>query len=239
MRLLLLAAALVLAVPTAAGAQLPEPPSVPSDEDVAQARDHFVHGMELAEAERWDAALEEFTRSYALSGSPAALFNMGATLRSLSRFVEARAAFDRLLEDSELDRPTRRTAESMRDEVAAQIASVHVEGVPEGEATVVADGRELPPTELRPIRVELDPGLREIAITLPAHLPWSWRGELAAGDELWVDAHLSPEPSGESEVVIGVLAGVGAVVLGTIVGLVIADAEAQLRPRTPLVITLP
>lgn len=235
-----LAAALVLAlVPANAWAQLPEPPAAPSDADVSQARDRFVHGMELAQAEEWEAALDEFVRSYALSGSPVALFNVGSTLRSLRRFLDARAAFDRLLGDPELDEDTRRAAEAMRTEVSAQVASVTVHGVPSGAVRVVADGDARAAPDARPIELELDPGRRALTISMPAHVPWSWEGSLEPGARLRLDAQLAPHPQGGADVLPWILAGAAAVVVGVIIGLVVADLEAQLDPRTPLVITLP
>lgn len=239
MRALVAAAFLLALAPSIACAQLPDPPAAPSDADVAQARNRFVRGMELAQAERWDAALDEFTRSYELSGSPVALFNMASTLRSLGRFLDARAAFDRLLADPGLDSETRRAAEDLRVEVSSQVASVRVDGVPDGLATVVADGDEREPTRARPIAVELDPGARALTIRLPSYTPWSWEGTLAPGAQVRVDASLTPEPTGGVDALPWVLAGVGAAVVGVVLGLVIADLEAQLDPRTSLVITLP
>lgn len=234
----LFAAALVLA-PNAAAAQLPAPPAAPSAADVAQARDRFVRGMELAEDEDWEPALAEFLRSYALSGSPVALFNAGSALRSLRRFVEARDAFDRLMGDPEIDEEMRRAAEEMRVHVTAQVASISVDGVPSGPASVVADGDERPATSARPIEVELDPGPRSLTIRLPAHLPFQWQGSLEPGARLRLDAELVPEPSGGGDTLVWVLGVTGAVIAGVVLGLIVADFEAQLDPRTPLVVAVP
>lgn len=241
MRALLVVALCAAALtPSGASAQLPDPPAAPSDADVSQARDRFVHGMELAQSEDWEPALAEFTRSYALSGSPVALFNAGSALRSLRRFVEARDAFDRLLGDPEIDEEMRTAAEEMRVHVTAQVASVTVDGVPSGEASVLAGGGERPPTRERPIEVELDPGPQALTIRLPAHTPWSWRGSLEPGARLRLDAELVPEPSGGGGDALGWILGVaGAVVAGVIIGLVVGDLEAQLDPRTALVVAVP
>ncbi len=240
MRALLVAALCVAALPpSGASAQLPDPPAAPSDADVSQARDRFVHGMELAEGEDWEPALAEFLRSYALSGSPVALFNVGSTLRSLRRFVEARAAFDRLLGDPEIDEEMRTVAEEMRLHVTAQVASVTVDGVPSGEASVVAGGAERAATRERPIEVELDPGPQALTVRLPAYAPWSWRGTLEPGARLRLDAELTPEPSGGGDALGWILGVAGVVVAGVIIGLVVGDLEAQLDPRTSLVVAVP
>lgn len=118
--------------------------------------------------EQWDAALEEFARSYALSGSPAALFNMASTLRALGRFREARDAIDRLLEDPYLDEATRANAGELRAEVAANVSRVTLEGVPEGWARVHADGALRETTQSRPIQLDLDPGHRVLRLSARA-----------------------------------------------------------------------
>lgn len=230
---------LVLA-PCIAHAQLPDVPPAPSDEDVSRARDHFVRGIELAQSERWEPALDEFLRSYALSGSPAALFNAASAMRALERFREAREGFDRLLADRELDAETRQAAETLRREAAAHVARVTVHNVPTGMARPVADGEERDASDARPVEVEVDPGTRTLKLELPGHLPWSWTGLVPAGARLNLDAELIPEPSGGGDDALGwALGGLAAVVVGALVALIVVDLEAQLDPRTPLVITLP
>lgn len=220
-------------------AQLPEPPAHPSDADVAQARDRFVHGMALAQAQRWQAALDEFVRSYGLSGSPVALFNAGSALRELGRFRDARDAFDRLLADPELDDETRAAAERLRTEVAARVARLTVEDVPAGAARVAIDGEANESTEARPLELELDPGRHGVAVELAAYRTWRWEGTVEPGARLHLDAALEPVPSSSFDPLPWILGAVGAVLVAVIVGLAVADAEAQLGPRTSMVITLP
>jgi tetratricopeptide (TPR) repeat protein len=233
-----LAMALVLAAwaPALAQAQLPQAPSAPSEDDVARARARFVEGMTWAQAGRWEAALDAFEASYALSGSPVALFNLAGALRELGRSREAREAFDRLLVDPALDADLRARTAPLRAEVAAQVARVRVEGVPAGEARVLADGAERETTARRPVEVELDPGARALAIEVAARR-WDWAGTLAPGVRLELTASfrepaLDPLP--------WALLGVGlAAVAAALVTALVLDAEAQLDPRTALVIRLP
>lgn len=222
--------------PSAARAQLPDPPRAPSDEDVARARELFVQGVGHAERHAWDEALDAFVRSYAASGSPVALYNVASTLRELGRYRDAREAFDRLLADPALDDETRMSATRLRTEVAARVARVTVERVPPGEARV-RSGAEVRETTERPIELELDPGPREIGVELPAHEPWRWSGSLAPGAVLVLDASLAPV--GGDDPLPWILGAVGAVLAGVVLTIVVADLEAQLDPRTPLVIALP
>lgn len=223
--------------PSAAGAQLPDPPSAPTDEDVASARELFVLGVRHAERSRWEDALDAFVRSYAASGSPVALYNVGSTLRELERFREARDAFDRLLADPALDEETRLGAERLRTEVAAQVARVTIERVPEGSARVVGDRDERETTE-RPIELELDPGPHDLTVELPSYSPWRWSGSLAPGAEIVLDASLARAPSGDDPLP-WILGAVGVAVAAALVAIVIADVDAQLDPRTSMVIALP
>jgi hypothetical protein len=235
-----LALALCLAAfhPLCALADLPDPPRRPSDDDVARARERFVHGVALGEERRWEEALAEFTQSYALSGSPVALFNIASTLRELGRVREARDAFDRLLEDRELDAEARATAESMRADVAAHIAVVTIDRVPSGLARVSANDELRVETDARPIDLELDPGQYSILVALDGRGEWRWTGRLRHGAQERVSADF-PGDSGD-DVLVWVLAGAGAAVaIGLAIGLAVYDAEQQLDPRTEWVVRLP
>lgn len=229
-----------LLVATAASAQIPDAPAQPSEADIARARDQFVHGMELAQAESWDAALSEFVGSYAQSGSPVALYNIGSALRALRRFREARMAFDRLLEDAELDPDMRANAAQMRSEMTAQIAVFTIDGVPAGPARVTADDELREVTEVRPIEVELDPGPHTLALEHPTRGVWRWSGSMSTGAEERATASFE-DGAGGIDVVVPIVASaiVAALAVIAIVAGVVADEEAQLDPRTPLVIHLP
>lgn len=211
---------------------------------MAVARDEFVAGMDFARQERWGPALERFVRSYALSGSPVALFNLASTLRSLGRFREADEAFDRLLRDSTLDEETRRNAERMRAAMAAQVGVIRVDGVPAGAARVIADGQALGTRRDRPIEVTVDPGAHVLSVELADQPPWRWSGEVRAGARVEVVAELEPRevapPSEGADPWPWLLAGGAlALVVSVIVIAVAADEAAQLDPRSPWVIALP
>ena len=237
-------ALVVWATPRLATAQLPVAPSSPTDADVSVARDEFVAGMDFARQERWGPALERFVRSYALSGSPVALFNLASTLRSLGRFREADEAFARLLRDPTLDDETRRNTAQMRAELAPQIGVIRVEGVPEGAARVVADGRSEGTRRSRPIEITLEPGTHVLSVELEERPPWRWSGEVRGGARLVLTADFrpieAPLPNSEGIPLWPWLVGVGVVlVLSAVVIGVVADQAAQLGPRSPWVIELP
>jgi hypothetical protein len=238
-------ALVVCAAPGIARAQLPEAPARPTEADVSVARDEFVAGMDFAQQQRWGPALERFVRSYALSGSPVALFNLASTLRSLERFREADEAFARLLLDPTLDDETRHNAEGIRSEMAPRLGVIRVEGVPEGAARVRADGRALGTRRDRPIELTVDPGSHALSVELEDRPPWRWSGEVPGGARLVLGAVFLPDepvalPNEDGDPWPWIAAGGAiALVVSVIVIGVAADQAAQLGPRSAWVIALP
>ncbi|MCC6877909.1 MAG: PEGA domain-containing protein [Sandaracinaceae bacterium] len=220
-------------------AQLPDPPERTSETDSARARDAFVHGMELARESRFADALEEFLRSYELSGSPVALFNVASTLRSLGRVSEAQEAFDRLLAMEDLDDAMRRAASEHRADVAARVARVQIEGVPAGSARVAADGRERGSFTSRPIELALDPGEHALELRLDGHLPWRWRGPLDEGSQVSLSARLAPITGSILEEPALWIVVVASAVAGLVIASVAIDQSLQLGARTSPVVVLP
>lgn len=241
--LVALIAALLAAGPTTAFAQLPDPPRGPSEDDVSQAREAFVRGMELAGERRFAQARREFVHSYSLSGSPVALFNLASTLQSLELPRDAAVAFERLLADPGLDATIRGRAEPMLAEVALAVARVRLHGELAG-ATLRLDGG--PPRLLlrSPTVVVVDPGAHRLDAERAGAEPWHWDGRLSRGAALDLAVELAaaraPEPGGgvDPGVVVGIGVAAG-VLIGVLVGSLVLDAEAQLAPRTPWVIVLP
>ena len=240
---LLLVCAIVVSSRVAAQS-LPEPPREPTEEAMAQARADFIAGMGLAEEERWAEALVLFERSYAASGSPVALFNLGSTLRRLERFAEAQIAFERLVDDPEMDPETRANAQRMLDEVGSQLAQLTVEGVPDGLADIEVDGAPQAPTEVRPVVLTVDPGERTLRIALTGFAPWSWSGSVTAGAPLLLRAEMPADGGTDGGSVLdawwfwALIGGAVAVGLGIGIGVGV-DQAVQLQPRTDLVIGLP
>jgi len=246
-RLVALLAALLAWCPPRASAQLADPPRSPSAEDISSARDAFLRGMEFAGDRRFEEARREFVHSYSLSGSPVALFNLASTLASLERHREAVVAFERLLVAPALDATIRSQAEPMLAHSATQVARVRLHGEV-GAARLRVDRGPPRPFERSPEVVVLDPGPHALEASRDGAESWTWRGALAPGEALDLAVELltvdvtAPrvvEPGGiDPYAALGVSVAIG-VGLAVIVGAIIADAEAQLSPRTGLVFELP
>ncbi len=195
-----LVCALVLVFAASAGAQprvWPGPRAEPTEAALADARASFVRGTELASEGRWADALEAFERAYARSGVPAALFNVATTLRSLGRYVEARDAFDQLLEGApdDADEELRAEATRLRSEVAARVALVILGGVPrDPSAGLWLDGVRLSLDETRPVTRDVDPGPHSLRLELDAHAPWLWEGTIEDGARVTLEATLEALP---------------------------------------------
>src|SRR5262249_33702379 len=126
-----LSALLTASTAVAAPHRIPGPTSKPSDASIEEARARFSAGNRAVDAGRWADALADFERAYALSGVPAALFNAATTLRALGRHVEARDAFDQLLDaHPDLDPTERDRARAMRSEEQARVATLSLVGLP-------------------------------------------------------------------------------------------------------------
>ena len=247
-RTISLGAVWLLLGPTVVCAQLPDAPASPSQEDVLQARDAFVRGMEFAGEQRFEDARREFVHSYALSGSPVALFNLASTLRSLEAHREAGQAFERLLANPDLDATIRSQAEPMYVDVVVQIARIRLHGDLDG-ATLRVDRGAPRSIAGSSTTVVVDPGQHDLRADRAGAEPWSWSGVLDAGDSLDLLVELAVSEAGEPTtpgtevdvtpvIAVGVSVGLAVAVIAIIVGVVV-DSEAQLGPRTPLVLELP
>jgi len=240
-----------LAISASARAQLPSPPDAPSAEDVAEGREAFIRGMEFARERRFAAARREFVHSYALSGSPVALFNLASTLRSLEEHVTATQAFARLLATPQLDPRIRSQAEPMYREVAGHVGRLILHGALDG-ATLRVDAGPARPLSGDREAVAVAPGRHELRADRAGAEPWTWRGDVEAGAALDLLVELRaadaqpPANDGSTDdaadplpLALGLTGGALAVIAAIVIGVVVADSESQLGPRTTLVLELP
>jgi hypothetical protein len=141
--------------------------AAPSSE--AQARERFMAGAELFDAERFDAAAAEFERSFELRSVPVVLFNLAQCYRRLVRYDEAIDAFRRYLAlgGEEIAAARRRLVEDEIASLEAQIGTIVLDVTPAG-ARVSVDGRPLGTTPLAELR--LASGARTLRIEAEGHV---------------------------------------------------------------------
>lgn len=228
----------------------PSPKGEPSETAVEEAKALYVAGNRAVAQGRWSDALVDFERSYALSGVPAALFNVATTLRALGRHVEARDAFTQLLDKHpKLDPEVRADAEKMLAEEKARIASLVIADLPskKDELKVFVDGKAKPDEGDRPLAIEVDPGKHTLRVEEPKSKPFLWEGTLKDGEKKTVRVQLVPAPvqapakpessSVFSSPVFWTVVGV-VVVGGAVAGGYLYHESKQLDPSSPNVVKL-
>ena len=245
----LLAALGLVLIASTAGAQqrysLERPRGEPSQAALQEARALFLSGSSAVEAGRWADALQNFERSYQLSGVAAALYNVATALRSLGRHRDARDAFLQLLSaHGELDPNMRREAEARRAEEAARVAVLSLAGLPTGgELQVRFDNVAVSDSGERPLEVEADAGQHALRVDLPRHRPWLWEGRLRDGQYTSITVRLELAPvevetqSIFESPVFWIIAG-AVVLAGSAVATYFIWDAAQLEPGSPNVVDL-
>jgi tetratricopeptide (TPR) repeat protein len=219
------------------------PTHTPTDAEITEARGLYQSGNAAADAGRFADALGLYTRAYALSGNPAALYNTARTLRSLGRHADARHAFDQLLAlESGVSDTTRAEATQLRDEEAARVASLALDDLPTAspDLQLHVDGVFHPDGGARPMMLELDAGQHGLVVALTGFQPFTWQGTLAEGAHERVSVQLVATPAGRSiaeEPVFWIIVAAVAIAAGAVAGYFIWDAQ-QLRPEAATVIRL-
>jgi tetratricopeptide (TPR) repeat protein len=240
---LITSALLALAPAIVRADDIPGPTHTPTAAEIAEARTLYQQGNAAADAGQFADALSMYTRAYALSGNPAALYNTARTLRSLGRHVDARNAFDQLLGGTaELSEQTRTEATQLRDEEAARVAELALDDVPPASPDLVLriDGVFRPDGGGRPVRIELDAGEHGLVLERSGFGPFTWQGTLAEGAHERVSVTFTPVAQGRSileEPVFWIIVGVVLAGAGAVAGYFIWDG-AQLRPEHGMVIRL-
>ncbi|MEM6955233.1 MAG: tetratricopeptide repeat protein [Myxococcota bacterium] len=209
---------------------------VEPERDTDAARDAFMAGQAAAEEGRWSDSLNEFQRSYLLSGAPTALYNAAMALRALGRHREARDAFQRIM-DSHGDHPAAAASAEKREEEAARVAVLLLAGLdPSVEYEIRLDGRVVDAPVEEETRVEADPGRRGLTAEREGYEPYTWEGDLSDGETRTLEVEMVEVPSESRSVFRSPIfwAITGAVLVGAGVGVgIYLRNNAQLDPNFP------
>ncbi len=184
-RALLLAGALALSWTRPWGLALAQPA-----EREAEAKAYFLSGVELLNAGKIEAALEQFQRSRAAFPRGKNTINAAICLERLGRFDEALALYEELRDQraAELEPSERAKLAPIIKSLSAKVGRVSVvANVP--AAVVQIDGKPRG-SAASPLRVL--PGRHVLRVIAPGHTTFTAPIEVRAGDDLKLDARLEP-----------------------------------------------
>lgn len=134
---------------------------VPLTARAQDARELFSEGVAAMEAEDYERARDLFDRAYQQSNRPNILVNLGSAQRQLGQLLEARASYERFLEES-TDRALNRRVEDELEDVESLIPqlTIRVENLGPSDRVQV-DGRDV---ETLDEPFETNPGLRQVRV---------------------------------------------------------------------------
>ena len=139
----------------------------------AAARDLYEAGIEAAEAERFEAALAAFERSYELAPRAATLMNLGAVAERAGRLVTALNAYRRFLAtaDARLLAAHGDAARAAAARLTPALAHLSVVGVGlERQDELRLDGEPLERASLG-LDLPVDPGPHSVTVERPVRAP--------------------------------------------------------------------
>ncbi len=156
---------------------------LPPEERLAEAGAAFGRGVAAFKQERFEDALEEFSRAQELAPHPDTLFNLGLAQQSTDHHVEAWKSFEQLLEDAP-DDPEREEILAMQAISRPHVAWLRVHS--ETEGLVCFDGRPMPTDDAGVPYLMTTPGSHRLDIDR-AHRPLELRG----GEDRTVELELA------------------------------------------------
>lgn len=178
------AMALLLAASVATAQQGGSNNSTKASPQARRARALFEEGIALSDEGKWPDALAAFEKSDELVPSPSARFNIGATLRALGRYVEAKQTLQRILDEEQSFKPPlkpalRKDIQKLLAEVSEKVVVIQVRTSP-AAADLQVDGSPAKP--LPDGRLELDPGKHVFVLSAKGHDTTTVAKTLSKGD---------------------------------------------------------
>jgi hypothetical protein len=194
MRSLLAAIAIMLALPAGGAFAQTTAPAANGKAIDPEGQKHFDLGNDLYNEARYEDALVEYEKAYALSKYWKILYNRGQALVMLRREPEAIEDFERYLAEGGSEIPEDRRKEVERDlaKLKQRLAWVILKGAPSG-LDVLVDGRVVTKTPLgKPLTVGA--GKRTIALRRGTQIVFSKELHIPAGESTEVGVEIAPEP---------------------------------------------
>jgi hypothetical protein len=173
-----------------------------SEEEIAGARAAATAGAKAFQEERWQDAVDLFTRAESLLHAPPHLLFLARAQTKLGRFVAARELYNKIIREplsSDAPEPFRnaqRAAETEIRDIEPRLSrlTVQVKGVEPAKAAVTIDGRPLS-AALVGVPHPADPGAHELRASAEGFITASQSVELPEGGEGAVTLVLEPDPN--------------------------------------------
>ncbi len=162
------------------------------DDHRAEAAAHYARGLDLANQEQYQQALDEFNAAYSAIPHFAVLYNIGQAQMALGRPIEAISALNRYLQDGADQVPA-----SRRDLVRAQIALLEAKlaeltiTTEQSGVSVRVDDREVGLTPL-PQPMRLPAGTHTVTASPPRGARVTRKVTLAEGDRQTLELVFPP-----------------------------------------------
>jgi hypothetical protein len=135
-----------------------------SEEDLQRARALFAEGVELANAEQWDEAVDRFRQVLEVRSTPQVKYNLALALEGAGELSEAATLLREIQDSRELDRRTRRDVQRLLEAIGPRLGqlTVRITG-DEAGVRVLVDGDEVPLDRVgQPLAV--DPGEHRVVM---------------------------------------------------------------------------
>ncbi len=163
-------------------------------EQMDQARELFMRGIELADQEQWLRALESFEASSALVPRVSTQFNIANALIHLARFKSAVDLLERIKSENTQDLPAIEQANALIQEASANLATVAIDiHPPQAAATAFIDGVVIEPGDAGQLHETVDPGSHLIRVDATGYQGFS-RGITAhIGQYIVLPINLHPD----------------------------------------------
>lgn len=183
--------------PSAAPAEAPA--EDPEREKKDAAKEHFLRGIDLSQAENWDGALVEFLKSLELYPTRAAQKNAALAARQLKRNAQALTLYRALLSEfaSSLSPEEKKTAQDAVSQLQKYVGQLSLMSS-QREATALVDGREVGGL---PATLALDVGTHTVRIYKSGFIPFEVTLSLTGGETKTVSAQLQALKQGGTLVV--------------------------------------
>jgi hypothetical protein len=164
-----------------------------------EAKRHFAQGVALYNDGNFNAALAEFEAAYKIKQSPAVLYNIGLTEKSLFRYNEAIDSLTQYItNDKKLPKERQKEVAQLITEMRALLAQVTINVIPDG-AAIKLDDRTIGQAPMKPYGIAA--GNHTLEVLADGYKPTKKEILVSAGQPMTLNVKLEIIPkSGKAHI---------------------------------------